>query len=209
MRSPCCVCLCVCVCVCIPLWTFEWLNLSLWNLVLISWQQIPSQRRTSWVPPISLCAFMFIPSFIVRKRLVKHNPAASNTHSNSRIVVRVIFCPVRVLSKARFWICLCIPLTLLGNNYLKTLPRQRRIVGDVVFYSAHVVSKESRRLVLLRTSCFFITIGCKFAVPCWTDRCCIHGLDDELLPSIVLTSKRVHASSVLNVCLLLFLPESH
>jgi hypothetical protein len=34
----------------------------------------------------------------------------------------------------------------------KHVPRQQRIVG-VVFYSVRVVSKESRRLVLPRTSC--------------------------------------------------------
>jgi hypothetical protein len=47
----------------------------------------------------------------------------------------------------------CIPLSLLGNNSVKTFPRQGRIVGRVVFYAIRVVSKESRRLVLPRTSC--------------------------------------------------------
>jgi hypothetical protein len=54
-------------------------------------------------------------------------------------------------------VCLYIPLSLLGNNSVKTFPRQRRNVGGVVFYAAHVVSKESRRLVLPTTSCFFLT----------------------------------------------------
>jgi hypothetical protein len=36
----------------------------------------------------------------------------------------------------------------------KTFPRQRRNVGDVVF-SAFLVSKESTRLVLPRTSCLY------------------------------------------------------
>jgi hypothetical protein len=44
------------------------------------------------------------------------------------------------------------PLSLLDNNSVKTFPRERRIVGGVVFYAARVVSKESRRLVLPRTS---------------------------------------------------------
>jgi hypothetical protein len=47
----------------------------------------------------------------------------------------------------------CIPLSLLGNNSVKTLPRQRKIVGGVVFYAVYIVSKQSRRLVLPRTSC--------------------------------------------------------
>jgi hypothetical protein len=37
------------------------------------------------------------------------------------------------------------------NNFAKMLPRQRRIVGGVVFYVVPVVSKESRLLVLPRT----------------------------------------------------------
>jgi hypothetical protein len=40
-----------------------------------------------------------------------------------------------------------------GQQIGNTFPRLRRIVGDVVFYAVHVVSKESRRLVLPRISC--------------------------------------------------------
>jgi hypothetical protein len=47
------------------------------------------------------------------------------------------------------------PLSLLGNSLVKTFPRQRRIVGGVVFYAVHVVSKESRLLVLPETSFIF------------------------------------------------------
>jgi hypothetical protein len=45
------------------------------------------------------------------------------------------------------------PLSLLGNNSVKTFPLQRRIVGGVVSYVALVVSEESMRLVLPRSSC--------------------------------------------------------
>jgi hypothetical protein len=51
------------------------------------------------------------------------------------------------------WVCLCIPLLLLGNNSVKTFPRERKIVGGIVFYAVLVVSKESTRLVLPRVSC--------------------------------------------------------
>jgi hypothetical protein len=51
------------------------------------------------------------------------------------------------------WTGLCIPLSLLGNSSANTSSRQRRIVG-VVFCAVRVVSKESRRLILPRTSCF-------------------------------------------------------
>jgi hypothetical protein len=45
-------------------------------------------------------------------------------------------------------VCLCITPYFLGK-----FPQQRRIVGSVVFYAIHVISKENRRLVLLRTPC--------------------------------------------------------
>jgi hypothetical protein len=38
-----------------------------------------------------------------------------------------------------------------GNEYIRN---NRRIVGRVVFYAVRVVSKKSRRLILLRTSCY-------------------------------------------------------
>jgi hypothetical protein len=83
--------------------------------------------------------------FIARQRLGKHVPAATNTHNNRRIYGRVCL-----------WVCLCIPLSLLGNISVKKFPRQRRIVRGVVLYAVRVVSKESRRLVLPRTSCMYI-----------------------------------------------------
>jgi hypothetical protein len=56
-------------------------------------------------------------------------------------------------------VCMWIPLSLLLNLSVKTLPRQQntcnngRIAGRFVFNAVHVVSKESRRLVPPRTSC--------------------------------------------------------
>jgi hypothetical protein len=56
------------------------------------------------------------------------------------------------------WKNLCLhvhhSLSLLGNGSLNTFPRHWRVVECVVFYAIRVVSKESRRLVLPRTSCF-------------------------------------------------------
>jgi hypothetical protein len=43
------------------------------------------------------------------------------------------------------------PISLLGSGSVNTFPRQRRIVGGVVFYVVLVVSKESRWFVLHRT----------------------------------------------------------
>jgi hypothetical protein len=51
---------------------------------------------------------------------------------------------------------LCITLALLGNSSLNTFPQQRKIVGNVVFYTFRNVSKKSRRLVLPTTSCLIV-----------------------------------------------------
>jgi hypothetical protein len=59
-------------------------------------------------------------------------------------------------------VCMCIPLSELGNGSVKCYrgneytPNNRRIVGRVVFYAVCVVSKESRRLVLRKTSCLYV-----------------------------------------------------
>jgi hypothetical protein len=85
----------------------------------------------------------FIPPFGTRQRLGKEIPVATNSHNNRRTVQSVIFYAVRVLSKESLWVCLCIPLSLLGNNSVKTIPRPRRTVGAVVFYAVCVVSKKA------------------------------------------------------------------
>jgi hypothetical protein len=83
----------------------------------------------------------WIPPFFARQR------------QQYKIVGRVIFYAVRVLSMESLWVSLCITLSLLRSNWVKTFPRQQRIVGGVVFYAVRVVSKESRWLVIPRTSC--------------------------------------------------------
>jgi hypothetical protein len=75
----------------------------------------------------------YIPHFGARQRLGKHVPAATNMRNNNRIVGR-----------ACLWVCLRIPLSLLGNNSVNTFPLLRRIVGGVVFYAVRVETKESR-----------------------------------------------------------------
>jgi hypothetical protein len=47
------------------------------------------------------------------------------------------------------------PLSLISNKSVKTFPWQIN-VGGIVFYAVPIVSKESRRLVLPRTSCLNI-----------------------------------------------------
>jgi hypothetical protein len=105
----------------------------------------------------------YIPHLGSRQRIGKQVPKAMNTRIN-RIAGRVIFYAVRVLSKESLWVCLRIPLMLLGNNSVTTFPRQRRI-GGIVFYAVRVVSKD-RGLLLPRTYCFFFVEGRVVSLKC-------------------------------------------
>jgi hypothetical protein len=151
MRSPC--CLCGPVNNPPPLYiNFEcWTNpYETWYVYHGTWAHLNGILQKS--PPlvcVFVCVFLVpllgkasvncIPSsFNSRQRFGKHVPVATNTSSSRRSVVRV---------------GLCISLSLLGNNSVKTFPRQWRIVGGVFFYAIHVISKETRRLLLPRTSC--------------------------------------------------------
>jgi hypothetical protein len=62
-------------------------------------------------------------------------------------------------------VSVCVPLSVLDNGSVKTLSPQRihshiRIAGRVVFYAVRVESKESKWLVLHRTSCFLTFQSC-------------------------------------------------
>jgi hypothetical protein len=124
----------------------------------ISWQLSPSVYVCMCIPPIVARRKLgkMIRSFFARQRLGKHVPAATNACNNRRIIGRFIFCAIHVLSKESLWVCLCISLSLLCNNWMKTFPREGRIFGDVVFYAVRVVLMESRLLVLPRTSYFTV-----------------------------------------------------
>jgi hypothetical protein len=82
--------------------------------------------------------------------------------SQSRQTIKMVMSPVGLGTKKSLcwrgpaticWTGLCIPLSLLGNSSINTFPR-KIIVGGIVFYAVRVVSKESRRFVLARTSRF-------------------------------------------------------
>jgi hypothetical protein len=66
----------------------------------------------------SVCVCMCIDPVVAKQRLGRHVSATTNTrHSTSkRIVWPVIFYAVRVLLKESLWVCLCIPLSLLGKT---------------------------------------------------------------------------------------------
>jgi hypothetical protein len=134
---------------------------------------------------------MCIPPIVARQRISKHIPATMNTRNNRRIIGRVVFYTVRVVSKESLWTCLCIPLSLLGNGSTNIFPRQRRIVGGVVLYAMQVISKESRRLVLTSTSCSFRVIGVSSRIHCFSGRPC-HVVDsyEISVPCDVTSSQR-------------------
>jgi hypothetical protein len=142
--------LAVCVSICVSSLSNECQEQSLWNLVL-SWHLSQSHRRTSWIPQISLCPYVY-PHHVPRKRLGTHVPAATRQYKNCW--TRCFACgPCRIKGKS---VGLRIPLSLLGNGSVNTFQPQRRIVEGVVFLVFRAVSKESRRLLvhLPRTSCW-------------------------------------------------------
>jgi hypothetical protein len=68
---------------------------------------------------------------VARQQIGNQVPSATNIRNN-RIIVKSIC----------LWVSLCIPLSLLGNNSVKTFPWPRRIAGGVVFYADCVASKD-------------------------------------------------------------------
>jgi hypothetical protein len=127
--------------------TFVCLNQSLWNCMYtmgaepISYFINPSQQS------VSVC----VPPIIVKQRLGENVTARSNTHAAIEELFGATF-SIRLDSYQRNFVDLCIPLSLLGNGSVNTFPRQRRIVRGSVFYVVRVVSNESNRLVLPRSS---------------------------------------------------------
>jgi hypothetical protein len=92
-----------------------------------------SSLGNGWVKHIS--------PFVARQRLGKRVLALTNACKKRRID-----------GLGCLWVSLCISLSLLGNNSVKMFLRQQRMIRCIVFYAARVISKESRLLVLPRTS---------------------------------------------------------
>jgi hypothetical protein len=76
--------------------TFECLKLGMYSMAfeLIS--------AVYFINPThqSVCLYVY-PSTFARQGLSKNVTAAMNTHNNKRIVVRIIFCEIRVLKESR------------------------------------------------------------------------------------------------------------
>jgi hypothetical protein len=149
MRSPCCLCVCVS-----PISTFESLNRSLWNLVCIvyhgTWAHLNDVLHKSFSSvSVSACTS---PLSLLGNGLVDTLPW-QRIHATEQLLEASF--SIRHVSYQRS-VCGsdCVSLPLLGNGSVNTFPRQRGIVGGLVFYAVLVVSKESRRLLLTRASCF-------------------------------------------------------
>jgi hypothetical protein len=151
LQSPC------CLCVCSPpppppinLWTLEpnFMKIGIYVMAPDSISEAylikPSHRSVclSLISLLGKAVVKCIWPLIVRQQLNKDVPAAMNTQNNRRIVVRLCL-----------WDCPCIPISLVGSDWVKMFPWQQRIAGGVIFYAVHVVWKESRQLVLPRASC--------------------------------------------------------
>jgi hypothetical protein len=99
---------------------------------------------------INPCVCMCISPVFARHRLCKHVSAAKNTLNKNCWTCSFLCGQCRIEGES---VDLCIPLSLQGSGSVNTFPWQWRIVGGVIFYAVRVVSKESRRLILPKTSC--------------------------------------------------------
>jgi hypothetical protein len=91
-------------------------------------------------PPVSLpghvCVFVPI---VAKQRLREHVPTATN---KSKITVEgVLFYAVPFISKRSRFV-MYISLSLLGNGWVHTIPRQRGTVSVVVFYAIPVYQRK-------------------------------------------------------------------
>jgi hypothetical protein len=109
-----------------------------------------------------VCLYVHPPE-VARQRLGIQFTAATKT-CNIRIIGDVVLCTVHVAFKKS----LCIPLPLLGNGSVNTFSSQRKIFRDVALYAAHLVSNESMRLLLSRTS--YLDCGTRRSTRCHRDR---------------------------------------
>jgi hypothetical protein len=121
---------------------------------------LPSACVSVYVSLISLLGRVkYMPPSIARQWLAKHFPAASNILNNRRMIGRVIFYEVRVLSTDSVWIRVSAYRwwQRLGKLYPSFIARQRldkhvpatantlnnrRIVG-LIFCAVHVLSNDS------------------------------------------------------------------
>jgi hypothetical protein len=140
LRPPCCLCVCIS-----PLSTFDYLaNLyEPWYVYHGTWAHLSGVLHKS-LPSVCVCMCIFL--IVARQWLDRHVPMATNRCRNRR-KVGVIFYMVHVISKDSLCVCLRIPLSLLGNGSVNTLPQQQIIAESVIFYAIHIALNKSRQLI--------------------------------------------------------------
>jgi hypothetical protein len=146
----------VCLCVHTHISFSDCLNQSYetWSVFYSTWAHLNGVFRKS-LSSVDVYIYIYIsPHIITKQRLDRHVPAPTNTSNDRRSFGHVVFSAVRIVSKESLWVCLSsvVARELLG----KTFSQQRRIVGGIVFYTVFALSKEIRRLILPRTSCYYL-----------------------------------------------------
>jgi hypothetical protein len=105
-----------------------------------------------------VCMYVHPSNSLLGNSSVKRYHGNEYRRNTTRIVWRLIFCAIRVLSMESLWVCLCIPLSSLFNNSVKLFPHHWRIYGGINLYAVLVESKENNRLIFPRISCFCIVL---------------------------------------------------
>jgi hypothetical protein len=97
-----------------------------------NFMRLYSLNYTSYMDDLHNIWMRKFPSVIAGKESKTFSSGNKQTQQQKNSWTRHFLCNP-CLIKWSLWVCLCNLLSLLGNNSIKTLPRQLRSVGDVVF----------------------------------------------------------------------------
>jgi hypothetical protein len=118
----------------------SWTNLYVTWYVYIMVQEPISTAYLINPSHQSVCLHVYLP-VVARQRLEKHVPTATNA-SNDRELLDSPFSAFPVVSKENLWVCLCIPLLLLGNSSVNTLPQQQELFEASFFVRSMSYQKK-------------------------------------------------------------------
>jgi hypothetical protein len=135
----------------------EEVNSTRSSLLFLFWQNKSRLKRS----PCFLCVCMCTPLSSVLEYLnqslwnlvcVSWHPSPSQRHMSQ-------------IPPTSLCVCMCTTPTTVRQQLGKHVPAamktcNTRRTGQVIFYAVHIISKESRPLVLPRTSCFKMRKGC-------------------------------------------------
>jgi hypothetical protein len=108
---------------------------------------------------VSVCV---LDSIVATQRLGEKHPRC-NEYTQQKNWTSFLCGPCRLKAEL---VNVCIPLPFLGNGSVNTFPKQRRIVGGIVFNAVCAVSEKSRRSVHHRNCCLMLSYNsqCAFDV---------------------------------------------